>query len=492
MAAQKQNCRVLRTLREQGAIDKWRDGHSQYRLRSVPGTRRITFHNHHRASSMNNLRDILLCVALIVGTGLASAALPASDGTGQVVPSLAPLIERVSPAVVTIVNIHAQATPSGRKPRSNAAGSGVIVDARQGLILSNHHVIDKADKIQVSLVDGRQFEATLVGSDPGADLALLLIKADNLQALNLADSDRVRVGDFVVAIGNPFGLGQTVTSGIVSALGRTGLGIENYENFIQTDASINPGNSGGALINLKGELVGINTAIIAPRGGNSGIGFAIPSNMAKTISQHLARDGQAQRGSLGVAVQDVTPDLARAFQLPADETGVLVNQVKAASAAEKAGIQTGDIIQSIGNAPIRNVAELKSRLGVLTLSDSLRIRIFRATQRLDIDVLLDQPRVVEVDASTFDPLFVGVMLDGDPAVEGVRVLSVRGDSAAALAGLSPGDRIVNANRHPVTSLDDLGATVQSGRNDVLLRVSRRGGPFYIVLNRPRAPITSGQ
>ncbi len=441
---------------------------------------------------MQRLRDIIFSLAFIFSPGLVWAALPAGDGSGMVVPSLAPLIERVSPAVVNIVNIPAQPTQSGDKRRSSAAGSGVIVDARQGLILSNHHVIAKADKIQVSLVDGRRFEALLVGSDPGADLALLMIKADKLQALSLADSDHLKVGDFVVAIGNPFGLGQTVTSGIVSALGRTGLGIENYENFIQTDASINPGNSGGALINLKGELVGINTAIIAPGGGNSGIGFAIPSNMAKTISQHLARDGQAQRGSLGVSVQDVTPDLARAFQLPAAETGVLINQVKAASAAEKAGIQTGDIIVSIGNAAIRNVAELKSRLGVLTLSDSLRISIFRASQRLEIDVLLDQPGVVEVDASTFDPLLAGVMLDGDKVADGVRILSVRGGSAAALAGLSPGDRIVSANRRPVESMDDLGITPGTAHNDLLLRVARRSGPFFILIKRPAAINTPEQ
>ena len=279
-------------------------------------------------------RIFTLCIMILASTP-ALAVWPLQDGDGNQLPSLAPMLEKVNPAVVNISTFatRQQMNPLLNDPffrhffgpgpyhqapqqkRSQSAGSGVIVDADKGTVITNFHVIDGADEIKVSLNDGRTFAAKLVGSDPDVDIAILDIDADGLHEVKMADSERARVGDFVVAIGNPFGLGQTVTTGVVSAIGRTGLGIEGYENFIQTDASINPGNSGGALVNLNGELVGINTAIIAPAGGNVGIGFAIPTNMARHSLEQILEHGEVKRGQLGVIIQDLTPDLAEAFDL---------------------------------------------------------------------------------------------------------------------------------------------------------------------------------
>ena len=321
---------------------------------------------------MTNLKKIfisLACLGLLIQ--VASAALPLDWFANESkMPTLAPMLDQSKPAVVNIAtrshvpvqynpllndpffrrffNIPQQQQPQKRTTQS--LGSGVIFDAKQGLVLTNNHVIQRADEITVSLTDGRSFQAELVGSDPETDVALIKIPAEQLTALPLADSDQLRVGDFVVAIGNPFGLGQTVTSGIVSALGRSGLGIEGYENFIQTDASINPGNSGGALVNLRGELVGINTAIFSPnqRVGNIGIGFAIPSNMVRQISDQLIKYGEVKRAYLGVQMQDITPDLAKAFNLDSNN-GAVVTRVQKGSAADDAGVKVGDIITAVDN-----------------------------------------------------------------------------------------------------------------------------------------------
>ncbi|WP_246481037.1 Do family serine endopeptidase [Motiliproteus sediminis] len=427
---------------------------------------------------MTRLFSCLFC--LLLGMTSASAALPETDSAGHPLPSLAPLVERVSTAVVNIVTFGGSKSPATSN-RPSSTGSGVIIDAAEGLILSNHHVVGDAERIRITLVDERQFDAELVGSDPAVDLALLRIDADKLQALPLADSDRLRVGDFVIAVGNPFGLGQTVTSGIVSALGRTGLGIENYEDFIQTDASINPGNSGGALINLQGQLVGINTAILAPNGGNSGIGFAIPANMAKAISDHLAAKGDASRGTLGVSVQDMTPSLARAFGLPAEANGVLVSQVKPGSAAARAGVQVADIIVAINGQSIRNAADLKAQLGVLTLEETLQLTLLRQQQRLTVSATLDQPKRLTVEGVQLNPLFAGVVFNGDQELPGIPVLSVRGDSNAAAKGLSPGDLIVSVNQQRVRSVDELATAVKEQRG-LLLVVNRRGGPYFVALD----------
>jgi Do/DeqQ family serine protease len=308
--------------------------------------------------------------------------------------TLAPTLDRVTPAVVNIAvefRLPEQENPLLRNPffrryfdlpeqvperRQLSAGSGVIVDARRGYVMTNHHVVESAADITVTLKDRRVYPARLVGSDPGTDIALLEIDADGLTAADFADSDALRVGDFVMAIGNPFGLGQTVTSGIVSALGRTGLVRGGYEDFIQTDASINPGNSGGALVNSRGELVGINTAILAPTGGNIGIGFAVPSNIARTVMDQLAAFGEVRRGRLGVAVQSVTPDIAQALGLERG-VGAIVAAVEPGSAAEEAGLRRGDVIVAVDGETVETSAALRSRIGLLEVGEDVRLTVLR-------------------------------------------------------------------------------------------------------------------
>ena len=312
---------------------------------------------------------LTLLAALVLLTAAASAAtppLPSKDG----VPTLAPMLRDVTPAVVNIsvqVSAPALQNPLMRDPFFRrffedfleqpqqrpqlSAGSGVVIDAERGYVITNHHVIESAEQIVVTLKDRRKLEAQLVGSDPGTDIALLKVAPDGLTALELGDSDALEVGDFVVAIGNPFGLGQTVTSGIVSALGRTGLNVHGYEDFIQTDASINPGNSGGALVNLRGELIGINSVIVGPAGGNVGIGFAVPSNMARSVVEQLAEYGEVRRGRLGVLIQDLTPELAGALNLDISQ-GAVITRVEPESPAEKAGLAAGDVVVAVGSAEV--------------------------------------------------------------------------------------------------------------------------------------------
>ncbi len=428
---------------------------------------------------MKLIRLLVVLSVISLTPATVSAALPAADAQGNMLPSLAPLIERVAPAVVNI-NTFKKSSSGGRPlPRSNSAGSGVIVDAAQGLILSNHHVVAKADEVRISLTDGRAFKAELIGSDPGADLALLKIEADNLTALTLEDSDKLRVGDFVVAIGNPFGIGQTVTSGIVSALGRTGLGIESYENFIQTDASINPGNSGGALINLKGELVGINTAIIAPKGSSVGIGFAIPSNMARAISSHLARNGEVTRGTLGVSIQDLSDPLRRAFGVSDDTRGVVVTRVGPGSAAEKAGMLTGDIITGINDQPVASVTELRSRLGVLTLSKELQVSFLRKGEAYSVAAEIHSEQKSAVEVTTQGLQFAGAVLTDNAGNPGVRVHSVVADGPLASAGLKKSDVILSLNQQQVDTLQAFAQAISQDSN--LLLVLRGSGTLYLVL-----------
>ena len=347
-----------------------------------------------------------LFAAAVLAAGLgapgAFAALPAppaSPAEAAPMPSLAPMVKRVSPAVV---NIATRGTikekpgqrnpllddpffrrffdvPPDSKPRERqfqSAGSGVIVDAKNGYIITNHHVVENASEITVTLLDNRSFSAKVVGSDEGADIAVLQAKQPNLVAMALGDSSQLEVGDYVVAIGNPFGLQHTVTAGIVSALGRTGINPDGYEDFIQTDASINPGNSGGALVNLRGELVGINSAILSGSGGNIGIGFAIPVNMAKGVMDQLIKYGQVKRGVLGVNIYDVTPDVAKEFGLT-EASGALVAGVAQGSAAERAGVKTGDIIVSINGAPIKSASELRNTIGMLRIGDQVEIGLLR-------------------------------------------------------------------------------------------------------------------
>ncbi len=342
---------------------------------------------------MNNLKRLLtLALALFLTLGLstvATARLP-SDVNGKPLPSLADMLDRIKFAVVNISTEAKETTVRdpvlrhyfgkrlpAKKKGPIGAGSGIVVDAQAGYIVTNAHVIDGAGKIIVTLTDKRQFYATLIGKDLKADVAVIRIEPDGLTAMPMADSAKLRVGDFVVAIGNPYGLGQSVSSGIVSALGRTGLGIEDYEDFIQTDASINPGNSGGALVNLKGELIGINTAILGGRGGgNVGIGFAIPSNMIANIKDQLIRYGKVERGQLGIEIQDLRPALVRAFKLP-NGSGALISSVAAKSPAAKAGMREGDVITRVNGLDVQSSSNLKNIIGNLRMGSKVDMEYMR-------------------------------------------------------------------------------------------------------------------
>jgi len=369
-----------------------------------------------------------------------------------------------------------------RQQQKNSLGSGVIIDKDEGYVLTNNHVIDKADTITVTLSDGRQLNAKLIGTDPEADVAVIQVPADNLMALKIADSNQLKVGDFVVAIGNPFGLGQTVTSGIISALGRSGLGIEGYEDFIQTDASINPGNSGGALVNLRGEFVGMNTAILAPSGGNVGIGFAIPSNMAMTIKESLVQHGEVRRGMLGVTTQDLTPELVKAFNLH-NQHGAVVAQVEVGSPAEKAGIEPGDIVVAVNGQPIRNgSSQIRTVIGLMQIGDTANIDILRNGERMTVEATIGKPKRPEIAGDKVHPRLKGVVLSMPTKgqVEGVMLDKIDTRSYAWKAGLRPGDIIVSANRYRVRNIDEL-KKVANPRAPLLINLQRGGEAFFVVL-----------
>ncbi len=447
---------------------------------------------------------LALCALLFVST--AQAGIPAELGNGQKVPSLAPMLKEVTPAVVNIAStgkVRVQENPllqdpffrhffnvpdQPRERTTESLGSGVIVDAKKGYILTNHHVIAKADKITVTLRDGRQFTAKLVGDDPETDIAVLKINADHLTALPIGNSNTLRVGDFVVAIGNPFGLGQTVTSGIVSALGRTGLGIEGYEDFIQTDASINPGNSGGALVNLKGQLVGINTAILSQSGGNIGIGFAIPIDMARDIMDQIIKYGEVRRGRLGVQVQDLTPDLAKAFGIHGSHEGGVITHVVKDSAAARAGLKVGDVIIAANGEPVRNASQLRNSIGLLRVGETVTLKVLRDGREQTLHAKLTAPHMTSTDGEHISPFLAGAKLadigQGSPLygkVQGVQVQHVDPDSPAWQAGLRPGDVIVSANRKAVQGIESLRKAVGNKKGPLLLNVQRGDGALFLYL-----------
>jgi Do/DeqQ family serine protease len=431
----------------------------------------------------------------------ASSQPPASAPDAAPMPSLAPMVKRVSPAVV---NIATRGTikekpgqrnpllddpffrrffdvPPDSKPRERqfqSAGSGVIVDARNGYIITNYHVIENANEITVTLLDNRSFSAKVLGSDEGADIALLQAKQPNLVAMALGDSARLEVGDYVVAIGNPFGLQHTVTAGIVSALGRTGINPEGYEDFIQTDASINPGNSGGALVNLRGELVGINSAILSGSGGNIGIGFAIPVNMAKGVMDQLIKYGQVKRGVLGVNIYDVTPDVAKEFGL-ADASGALVAGVTQGSAAERAGVKTGDIIVSINGVAMKSARELRNAIGMLRIGDQVEIGLLRDGKTHQVTALVAERSETETaSAAEISRGLEGADLGDAPDGGGVLVRSVQDGSPAAQAGLRTNDLIVGVGRTPVSNTKSF-REASKGLNLLLLNVRRGSGVVLI-------------
>jgi serine protease Do/serine protease DegQ len=445
------------------------------------------------------MTKLLLILSLGLTSISANAVLPAQLD-GNPLPSLAPMLEQSMPAVVNIstsTNVRIQENPLMNDPvfrrffnipnnpkqqQKNSLGSGVIIDKEQGYVLTNNHVIDKADKITVTLSDGRQLNAKLLGTDPEADVAVIQIPADNLTALKIADSKQLKVGDFVVAIGNPFGLGQTVTSGIVSALGRSGLGIEGYEDFIQTDASINPGNSGGALVNLRGEFVGMNTAILAPSGGNVGIGFAIPSNMAVRLMESLVQHGEVRRGLLGVTTQDLTPDLVKAFALKSQH-GAVVSRVEAGSPAEKAGLEPGDIILGINGQDVKGgSAQIRNAIGLLQIGDTASLEIMRGEERKSLQATIGKPKRPQLAGDKLHPTLSGATLGvtSKEQVEGILIEKVEQNSPAWKTGLRPGDVIVTANRYRVRNLDEIKQVVDP-RSPLLVNLQRGGESFFVVL-----------
>jgi Do/DeqQ family serine protease len=443
------------------------------------------------------LAGLVLLFSLVDGTSARTA--PPGD-------TIAPMLEQVLPAVVNIstrTQVSVQRHPllddpffrrffdlpgdqrRGRKQHS--LGSGVIVNAARGYILTNYHVIEGADEITVTLRDQRQFSAEVVGADPEVDLALLRIEAGGLTALTISDSEHVRVGDFVVAIGSPFGLGQTVTYGIVSALGRTGLGIEGYEDFIQTDASINPGNSGGPLVNMRGELVGINTAIVAPGGGNIGIGFAIPSSMAGTIMEHLAEYGKVRRGQLGLVAQDLTPELAHAFGIQ-QRHGAVVAQVTPGSSAETAGLQPGDVIVALNERPVSGSGDLRNAIGLQRVGTRIRLDVLRKGTALTLHAIIADPLESASAAGESSSRLAGAILGQIQdnhvlagQVQGVQVLDVEPGSPAWLAGLRADDVIVSINEQALASVDDVAVAVKRNPNALLMNVRRGNGALFIVL-----------
>lgn len=447
-------------------------------------------------TKLSLLSAALLGASLMVMPAVSQAAIPLAVG-GQELPSLAPMLEKTTPAVVAVAvsgtHVSKQRLPDAFRyffgpnaPREQVQerpfkglGSGVIIDADKGYIVTNNHVIDGADEILIGLHDGREIEAKLIGADAESDIALLQIKAKNLVALKRADSDELRVGDFAVAIGNPFGLGQTVTSGIVSAMGRSGLGIEMLENFIQTDAAINSGNSGGALVNLNGELIGINTAIVAPGGGNVGIGFAIPANMVNNLVEQIIEHGEVRRGVLGVSGRDLDKALAEGFGLETQHGG-FVNEVMPDSAADKAGIKAGDIIISVNDKPIKSFQELRAKVATMGAGATVKLGLIRDGDKETVTATLGEAnQASETAAGAVHPMLAGATLEN--VKRGVEITEIAQGSPAAASGLLKGDIIVGINRTRIDDLKALKAELKDSTGVVALKILRDGNSLYLVL-----------
>jgi Do/DeqQ family serine protease len=371
-----------------------------------------------------------------------------------------------------------------RQRQFQSAGSGVVIDAKAGLIITNAHVVENATDITITTQEGRDYKAELVGADPASDVAVVRVKNARLVDLPIGDSSRAEVGDFVVAIGNPFGLQHTVTYGIVSALGRSGLNPDGYEDFIQTDASINPGNSGGALVNLRGELVGVNSAILSRSGGNIGIGFAIPSNMVKNVADQLVKFGKVERGILGVNIVTLDPGTADNLGL-ADAQGALVSQVVEGSAAEKAGVKAGDVITAINGSNVRSGGELRNRIGMLRVGEQVRLTVLRdgkprditATVQARTDAAADERGAGGADPAALHPSLEGAVLADAPG-GGVLVRALPQGSPASQSALREGDVITGVNRRPVASLRELRAAV-AGQSSFVLSI-RRGNALLVL------------
>jgi Do/DeqQ family serine protease len=440
---------------------------------------------------------------LLIANGCA-AGLPLAV-EGQALPSLAPMLEKTTPAVVNISTRGKVVVRSTllndplfkrffnlpdilREKETMSLGSGVIVDARNGYILTNNHVVEDALEISVTLRDGRQLSAEILGRDPDTDIAVIKINAPRLQSITFANSNELRVGDFVVAIGNPFGLGQTVTSGIISALGRSGLGIESFEDFIQTDASINPGNSGGALVNLRGELVGINTAILGGSGsaGNIGIGFAIPINMAQDVMSQLIEHGEVKRGRLGVQAQDLTAELAKAFNIESAQ-GAVVTQIEQGSPAHKGGLKVGDIIIKANGRPVRSAVDVHNRVGMMRIGQPVDLEIIRGGQNMLIQTTIQLMEVVTIDGSEISYRLAGASI-GEIKESDIRkglrqflkVMEVEPNSQAWHTGVRKDDIIYSINRQLAETFESAYAAARSSRN-LLLNIHRGNQSMFLLI-----------
>lgn len=473
-------------------------------------------------------KTTLAMSALALSLGLALSPLSASAAetgssaaTAQQMPSLAPMLEKVMPSVVSI-NVEGSTTVNtprmprnfqqffgdnspfcqdgspfqsspfcqggdgggnggGQQQKFMALGSGVIIDAAKGYVVTNNHVVDNATSIKVQLSDGRKLDAKMVGKDPRSDIALIQIQdPKNLTAIKLADSDALRVGDYTVAIGNPFGLGETVTSGIVSALGRSGLNAENYENFIQTDAAINRGNSGGALVNLNGELIGINTALLAPDGGNIGIGFAIPSNMVKNLTAQMVEFGQVKRGELGILGTELNSELAKAMKVDA-QRGAFVSQVMPNSSAAKAGIKAGDVITTLNGKPVSSFAALRAEVGSMPVGSKVSLGLLREGKPVTVNLELQQSSQNQVDAGTIFSGIEGADMSNKGQDKGVSVDNVKANSPAARIGLKKGDVIIGANQQPVKNIAELRKILDSKPSVLALNIQRGDTSLYLLM-----------
>ncbi len=460
---------------------------------------------------MNIKRQLLFTLALSISI-ITQPALAFSDSPdmsyplspSQVVPTLAPMLKNVLPSVVNIstqgtvaVQQHPMmndpffrrfAPQMPRERQTQGIGSGVIVDAKKGYIITNNHVIANADTIFVTLQNKQKLKAKLIGTDAETDIAVLQVRAKDLISIPLGDSDTLQVGDFAVAIGNPFGLSHTVTSGMVSALGRTDLGIEGYENFIQTDASINPGNSGGALIDLRGRLIGINSAILAPSGGNVGIGFSIPINMAKNIMNQILEHGEVKRGLLGVQIQDLSSDLASAMNLKGKQ-GALVSRVSPRSAAEKAGIKAGDVIVAVNGKKITGASSLRTNIGLKRAGEKVTIDFFRNSKRMTVKAQIGSPTTGQFMASSTNmPLLKGATLKElskkqpyQGVNKGLLVTDIQANSPSARVGLMEGDIILAVNKKEVATLTDLKKAASLSNNQLLIHLQRGQSFLYFVI-----------
>jgi len=425
--------------------------------------------------------------------------------------SIAPMLKKALPSVVNIraqIKVtdfnqlrelqkqRAQQTPNGETlPIPNtfvSIGSGVIVDAKNGYILTNAHVVADAQVITITLGDGHHYTAKIIGADKPSDIAVIQIKAKNIVAIPFSNSDNVKVGDFVAAIGNPFGLNQSVTSGIVSALGRTTLGIESYENFIQTDAPINQGNSGGALIDMNGELIGINTAILATDRGNIGIGFAIPSNMAKLVMEQILQYGNVKRGVLGASVQTITPELGSGFHLDSGQ-GAAVAQVLPLSPANLGGLEVNDVITAINGHPIKTASDVINIIGFLRVDSTIKINVLRNNKPKVLTVTLSDPKIRQLRIIKNDPLLFGLSLKNfniyspiHGEVKGILVVGVEQDSPSWRSDLHAGDIITSANQQKISSLEELRTIAAKTDKELMLNVIRGPGALFIVLHKEEA------